>query len=66
MAKSTTPITPSLDEVYRAVATNTWSSEDLEIDIDAAVSIGEAGAWVRAWVWVSNGEPEVQKIAPNI
>ena len=29
------------------------SDNDVEIDEDAAVSFGDGGAWVAAWVWVA-------------
>jgi hypothetical protein len=33
------------------------SDDDIEIDEDAAVSKGEGGCWVAAWVWVAVPEP---------
>lgn len=48
-----------LDKEWRDLAKGQYGSDDVEIDIDARVSIGEdsagpAGAWVQAWVWVNN------------
>ncbi|MDR3772104.1 MAG: hypothetical protein P4L26_02085 [Terracidiphilus sp.] len=31
------------------------STSDLEIDDEPQVSIAEGGAWVAAWVWVTQG-----------
>jgi uncharacterized protein involved in type VI secretion and phage assembly len=45
---------PATDELYREVATDLWCSDKLQIDHDAAVSSSDLGAWVHAWVWVSN------------
>ena len=33
------------------------SNDDIEIDEDAAVSKGERGSWVGAWVWVAAAQP---------
>ena len=35
-----------------AAARGRYESDDLEIDDDPIVSIGENGVWVGAWVWV--------------
>lgn len=42
------------EQVYWEDAKNkfTVAREDIQIDDDAEVSIGEDGAWVRAWVFV--------------
>lgn len=32
--------------------------DDIEIDDDAGCSQGEGGAWVQAWVWVPQSDPE--------
>lgn len=40
---------------YRNEAKTKWESEgECEIDNDATVSVSENGAYVQAWVWVSN------------
>jgi hypothetical protein len=44
------------DAVYRDAATRVWANDDLQIDADAKVSASDDGAWVSAWVWVSNEE----------
>lgn len=54
MAKQAIAILPPTDEVYRKVATEVWCNEELEIDVDAVVSSSDLGAWVQAWVWVSD------------
>ena len=44
---------------YRAQALKDWgSSQDVDVDIGAAVSlVGDGdGAWVAAWVWVPDEE----------
>jgi hypothetical protein len=33
------------------------SDDDIEIDEDAAISKGEGGSWVAAWVWVAEAQP---------
>ena len=47
------------DELYRKAAKKCWANDNLEIDKDAVVSVGEGGAWVQGWVWVSNHEDEI-------
>ena len=42
------------DDAYRQRAIEVWSDDDLQIDGDATVSVADAGAWVQAWVWVSD------------
>ena len=42
-----------LTRAYRAAAMDHWASEDIEIDKDAIVSIGEDGAFVAGWLWVA-------------
>ena len=45
------------DDKYREVARDNYNEFGvLEIDKDAEVSVGEDGAWVRAWVRVENEE----------
>lgn len=49
----------SQDAAYIKAAIERWgtgSNGDLEIDGDPRVSASENGAWVQAWVWVSNTE----------
>lgn len=41
---------------FRVAAAKQWCSEELEIDDAAEVSKSRDGAWVRAWVWVTNQE----------
>lgn len=33
------------------------SDDDIEIDDNAAISKGEEGCWVEAWVWVAAPQP---------
>lgn len=40
---------------YRDSAKAIYGSDDIEIDNDAVVSRGDAGAFVQAWVWVQGG-----------
>jgi len=35
-----------------AAARNNYCTEDIEIDDEPMVSIGDEGVWVAAWVWV--------------
>jgi molybdopterin synthase catalytic subunit len=37
------------------------SNNDIEIDEDPAVSIADGGAWVAAWVWVTQEEVELHR-----
>jgi hypothetical protein len=39
----------------------TTSTADLEIDDEPQVSIAEHGAWVSAWVWVTQEEAGLSK-----
>lgn len=34
------------------------SNDDIEVDDDAACSVGEDGVWIAAWVWLETLEPE--------
>ena len=54
MTTPTNSTTSASDELYRKVANQVWCSDKLEVDPDAAVSPSDHGAWVHAWVWVSN------------
>jgi hypothetical protein len=42
------------------IARDNYQNDDIEIDDDAKLSEvdegGDKGAWVAAWVWVSDGE----------
>lgn len=38
-------------------ARSLYGTDDLEIDGDAKVSLGENGAWIAAWVFVPKEEP---------
>ncbi len=51
--------TSAKDDHYRNAANELWAGDRLEIDDDAAVSVGEGGAWVRAWVWVGNQQDKI-------
>jgi len=35
-------------------ARETYGSDDIQIDDDAAVAAGDEGVWVQAWVWVKS------------
>lgn len=43
---------------YIARAREEYGSTEIEIDSDAALSIGDDGAWVQAWVWLGNGDED--------
>lgn len=46
---------------YRAVAQEK-ATDELEIDDDAIVSEGgDPGAWVHAWIWITDGEAGVDR-----
>lgn len=45
---------------YRRVAQFLYANQELEIDDTAVVSIGEGGAWVSSWTWIT--EEEVQNV----
>jgi hypothetical protein len=34
------------------------SEDDLEIDEDPLLSVGDGGIWVSAWVWVADEDPD--------
>ena len=55
--------TPEADEPYRQLAIELWCDDELEIDPAATVSAGEGGAWVQAWVWVSNDEAGISELS---
>jgi hypothetical protein len=42
------------DQDFRQAALENYATDDIEIDSDAEVSHSDTGAWVAAWVWVSN------------
>ncbi len=48
-------------DAFRQGASNEWGSDDIEIDGDAIVSRSETGAFVAAWVWVSNEEAGIEE-----
>lgn len=57
-AKNALIVDPA-DEPYRAVAQD-QAHDELEIDADAVVSAGaDPGAWVHAWIWITNTEAGV-------
>jgi hypothetical protein len=41
-----------------AEARKKWASNELEIDADATVAIGDDGVWIQAWVFVEKDEPD--------
>lgn len=44
-------------DAYRLAARRMFHMEgEMEIDDNASVSLGADGAWVQAWVWVSDTE----------
>lgn len=48
-------------EVYAGTiesARNTYCNDEINIDDDAMVSVGDDGVWVEAWVWVQNPEDD--------
>ncbi len=50
-----TPATPELIETARQKyeIDRLIDADDIEIDDNATMSVGEDGAWVSAWVWIS-------------
>lgn len=43
------------DDAYIAAARQIWATDELEIDDEPVVSVSDdGGAWVAAWVWVSD------------
>ena len=50
---------------YRQLAKDTYTSDDIEFDELAPVSMSEHGAFVQAWVWVSQGEIADQQDDPH-
>lgn len=42
----------TLKDTYRGRARDEYASDEIEIDDDAKVSVGDDGAFVQAWVWV--------------
>jgi hypothetical protein len=54
----------AIESAYMARATQLYAKPsdcDIEIDDEPKVSIGEGGAWVAAWVWVSQEEAGLPK-----
>lgn len=50
------------EEIQRAREKYAWgSSDDIEIDDNAAVSRGDDGCFVQAWVWLENEETDEQR-----
>jgi hypothetical protein len=48
---------PSLpSRAYVVAGRAKWFLDGLDIDDKPAVSVGEDGAWVQAWVWVGNDD----------
>ena len=49
------------DAAYIGAAREVFATDDLEIDDDPNVSLGgDPGAWVHAWVWVSDEDAGIQ------
>ena len=46
------------------LARHAWTGDDIEIDDNPEVIVGDDGAWVAAWVWIPN--PEEQEDAETI
>ena len=58
------PEPQTLEDRYRDAAHAKQRDGELEIDGDAVVSMGEdPGAYVAAWVWVSNEEAGIEEEA---
>jgi len=53
-------IVPARDERYRDAANERWGRGDIQIDDDAALSVGDCGAWVQAWVWVTDVQAGIE------
>lgn len=49
------------DAAFVAVAAREYTDEDVVIDQDAVVSRADEGAYVMAWVWVTNDEAGIQE-----
>jgi hypothetical protein len=46
-----------LDSVYRGAARHRVEfDDDVQVEADAKVSAADDGAWVQAWLWVSDDE----------
>lgn len=45
---------PNIVEQARAI----HASDDVEVDDDPFISVGDGGKWVSAWVWVPNADAE--------
>lgn len=51
----------SSDEAFREAARRHYAEEgSIEIDKDAAVSRGDGGAYIQAWVWVSDSDSDAE------
>lgn len=46
------------EEKYVSLA-RVYCDDDLEIDEEPLVSIGDVGAWIAAWVWVEGSQEEL-------
>lgn len=44
------------DNAYRRAAFNDHGDDECEIDDDAVVSVGDGGAFVMAWLWITDDE----------
>lgn len=50
---------PDDDPYVTAARALILGSDDIEIDDDTTISVGENGAWVLAWLWISDEEAGV-------
>lgn len=46
------------ENAYRDAAEEQYGSDEIEIDSDAVVSIGEDGAFIQAWVFIAGTEED--------
>jgi hypothetical protein len=55
-----TKINTKVLEAKRQLARDRYcTSDDIEIDDDALISVGDTGFWVQAWVYVPTEEGDV-------
>lgn len=45
-------------QVFMDAASALYASDDIQVDGDAELSEADDGAWVQAWVWVSDSDAE--------
>ena len=47
------------NDEYRDLAREAYAlGDDVQVDDDARVSAADGGAWIQAWLWVEDPEPE--------